>query len=393
MTDYKQKVQERVDAILPELIALSDDIWHHPEYNFQEFHACQAMSEALRHYGFHVTTGVGGITTSVQADYDSGKPGPHIGVFGEFDAVPGMGHSCGHNLMCAMSVGAGEAIRSVIDELGGKVTVFGCPAEEGGGGKIIMLDKGVFRGLDIGMLLHSATDTVVNDKSFSKTMLKVHFYGKRSTAATFPEEGINALLPVIELFNIVHAMRLELPERGNITGVILEGGESSSYIPDHCSAEFTVRSFSMKTKKKLLKRFLDTCEHLAAITNTRFEYEQLSHPYEDIRNNPVIEDLLSANFTALGEEVKPRSTIVDIGSTDMGNITHELPALQSYVGVVPHLRNHSPEFQAAVGSPAGHKTIAVGSKAMAMTAVDVLTHPEYLDQIRAAFREMKAKFE
>ena len=324
--------------------------------------------------------------------YDTGKEGPNIAIFGEFDAVEGMGHSCGHNIMCAISVGAGAALRSVIDELGGKVTVFGCPAEEGGGGKIIMAEHGAFDAVDVGMLLHSSCDTVVNDISYSKTDLRVHFYGKKSHAATWPEEGISALTPVLELFNTLNALRLEIADRGKILGIIRDGGDQAIYIPDHCSAEFTIRSFSMKYKLELVDRFLEICRHLAELTHTRFEYEPIALSYEDIRNNPVLEELLANNFTALGETVKPRDKEMGIGCTDMGNLTHLFPGLQSYVRVGPG-RAHSPEFLASTGSPEGHRAIAVGACALAMTAVDILQDPALLQRIRAAFAEMKARYE
>lgn len=393
MQDYKKKACQRVDEILGDLIGLSDTVWEHPEYNFHEYHACEAMSSLLKKYGFDVETGVGGIETSVKAVYDSQKPGPNIGILGEFDAVPGMGHACGHNLMCAMAVGAGEGLKSVIDEIGGKVTVLGTPAEEGGGGKIIMLKNGAFEGLDIAMILHSANETVVNDISYSRTDLIVDFYGKTAHAATWPEEGVSALNPVIELFNIINSMRLELADRGKILGIISDGGKDPIYIPDHCQAKFTIRSFSMKFKLELLNRFISICEHVAAITNTRFEYTYDGLAYEDIRNNEALEAALEKNFIALGEEVKPRERALGIGCTDMGNVTHEIPGLQSYVKVVPVLRGHTKAFEDACKSPAGHKTIAVGSKAMAMTAVDVITNPALLDSIRTAFMDMKAKYE
>ncbi len=392
MENCKERVCRKVDEILPELASLSDDLWHNPEYNFKEYFACKSMSTLLEKYGLTVETGIGGLETSVKAVYDSGKPGPNIGIFGEFDAVEGMGHSCGHNVMCAISVGAGAAIKEVLDELGGRVTVYGCPAEEGGGGKIIMLENGAFQDVDVGMLLHSACDTVVNDISYSKTDLRVHFYGRKAHAATWPEEGISALNPIIELFNMVNAMRLELADRGKILGIIRDGGEEAIYIPDHCSAEFTIRSFSMKYKLELVDRFLKMCEHLAEITNTRFEYETIALSYEDIRNNPVLEDLLEKNFTALGETVEPRTKEMGIGCTDMGNLTHVFPGLQSYVRVGPG-RAHSPEFLASTGSPEAHKAIAVGAKAMAMTAVDLLQDPEAMARVRKAFADMKARYE
>lgn len=393
VTENKKKVQERVDEILPELIALADKLWQHPEYSFHEYQACQWMSELLGSYGFTVETGVGGIETSVRAVYDSKKPGPNIGILGEFDAVPGMGHSCGHNLMCAMAVGAGAGLKAVIDDLGGKITVLGTPAEEGGGGKVIMLENGAFDGLDVAMLLHSSSETCVNDISYSRTDVRVHFYGKKAHAATWPEEGINALNPIIDLFTIVNSMRLELGERGKILGIIRDGGTDAIYIPDHCSAEFTVRSFDMKFKWELYHRLIKICEHLAEITGTRFEHEFTDLSYEDIRNNPVIEDLLGKNFEALGETLCPRKKEQGIGCTDMGNVTHAVPGLQSYVLAAPGMRVHTPEFEEAVGGPTGHHAIGVGAKAMAMTAVDLLENPELLKAVKQAFQEMKAQYE
>ena len=392
METYQERIRRRVDEILPELSRLSDDLWNNPEYNFKEYFACKSMSALLEKYGFAVETGIGGLETSGKGVYDTGKEGPNIAIFGEFDAVEGMGHSCGHNIMCAISVGAGAALRSVIDELGGKVTVFGCPAEEGGGGKIIMAEHGAFDAVDVGMLLHSSCDTVVNDISYSKTDLRVHFYGKKSHAATWPEEGISALTPVLELFNTLNALRLEIADRGKILGIIRDGGDQAIYIPDHCSAEFTIRSFSMKYKLELVDRFLEICRHLAELTHTRFEYEPIALSYEDIRNNPVLEELLANNFTALGETVKPRDKEMGIGCTDMGNLTHLFPGLQSYVRVGPG-RAHSPEFLASTGSPEGHRAIAVGACALAMTAVDILQDQALLQRIRAAFAEMKARYE
>jgi len=293
----------------------------------------------------------------------------------------------------AVRAPAAIGLKAVIDDLGGKITVLGTPAEEGGGGKILMLDKGAFDGLDIAMLIHSCSDTCVNDISYSRTDVLVHFYGKTSHAATWPEEGISALTPVLQLFNTINAMRLELADRGKIIGIIRDGGSQPIYIPDHCSAEFTIRSFSMKFKWELFHRFIKMCENIAEMTGTRFEYEMVDLSYEDIRNNPVIEDTLADNFAVLGEELKPRLKEQGIGCTDMGNVTHAVPGLQSYVRVVPELRGHTKEFEDACGTKAGHHAIEVAAKAEAMTAVDILTNPELLERIREAFKEMKAKYE
>ncbi|MEL7623842.1 MAG: M20 family metallopeptidase [Clostridiales bacterium] len=391
--DYKEMVQGRIQELMPRLGELADYIHQHPEYNYQEFKSSAAVADCLNQLGFAVEHGYCGLETAVRAVYDSGKPGLNLGFIGEYDAVPGMGHSCGHNLMTPIAIGAAWALKPLADQFGGKITVIGAPAEEGGGGKIVMLERGGFDGLDTAMLIHSASETVVNDISYSRTDVIVDFYGKTSHAATWPEEGVSALTPVLELFNIIQALRLEIADRGKIIGIISKGGEEPIYIPDHCQAKFTVRSFSMKYKWELYHRLIDICSHLAAITGTRFEHQIDGYTYEDIRNNEVLEELLQANFQALGEPVMPRRKELGIGCTDMGDVTHKVPGLQSYIKVVPDLRGHTKEFEDACGSPAGYRAIEVAAKALAMSGADLFTDPRAIERVRRAFREMKAKYE
>lgn len=389
----KERVANEVEAVKEELFEVSDYIHSHPEYCFEEYLSSQILEQHLENHGFRVERGVAGLDTAFRAVYDTGKPGYNIGLFGEYDAVSGLGHACGHNIMGTIALGAGIAVRSVIDEIGGKVSVFGTPAEEGGGGKIIMLEKDVFKGLDAAMILHPASDTVVNDISYSRTDLEVNFYGKTAHAATFPDEGISALNALIQLFNTVNAMGLELMGKGKIIGVITKGGEDPIYIPEHCQAKFTIRSFSMKHKLQLLDRFLDTCRAVAEATRTRFEYQTLGLSYEDIRNNEKIEELLEQNFRRLGETVCPRERELGIGCTDMGNVTHVIPSLQSYIMVAKGMRGHTREFMEAAGDERGKRAILTGAKAMAMTAVDLLASEENMAMVKAAFRRMKDKFE
>lgn len=390
--EQKLKIQQTVYDLMPQLISFSDYIWHHPEYNFHEFKSSSAFAGLLSELGFQVETGIGGLATAVRAEYDSRIPGPHIAFLGEYDAVPGMGHACGHNLIAAMAIGAGAALKSVINETGGKVSVIGTPAEEGGGGKVILLENGVFDDFDAVLILHPANETVVNDISYSKTDLVVDFYGKKAHAATWPEEGVSALTPVLELFNLINAMRLEIADRGKILGVITKGGDEPIMIPDHCQAAFTVRSFDDQYKRHLFDKLIKTCEGLAAITGTRFEYQLTGPIYEDIRNNPVLERILEKNFTELGEIVGPRRKELGIGTTDVGNVTHRIPALQSYIIVAPLLRGHTPEFEAAVGGPLGHETIRIGAAAMAMTAWDLLKDPTLQRELKETFQRMKAQY-
>jgi len=391
--NLKTAVQVRIDEISKELFWLADEIWKNPEYNFQEHRACKAAGALLERHGFTVNTPVAGLETAFEAVWDTGKPGLHIGFFGEYDGVPGMGHACGHNLMAAMAVGAGIGMQSVMEHLTGKISVFGTPAEEGGGGKVIMLEHGAFQDLDAAMIIHSANETVVNDISYSKTDVTVNFHGKKAHAATWPEEGISALDPVLQLFQYIGGMRLRWNGRGTILGVISKGGEEAILIPEHCQAKFTIRSFDRKFKKQILKEFLAACEHIAQMTTTAFDYEMDGYTYEDIRNNPVLERLLADNLKALGETVMPRRRELGIGCTDMGNVTHEIPALQSYIQVVPALRGHTPEFAAACNTEAGNQAILKGAKAMAMTALDLLGSKERCQEMRESFLEMKQQYE
>lgn len=388
----KEEINKEIDKQSKDLIDISKYIHANPEYLFEEYKASEALTAYMDKNGFAVERGICGLPTAFKATYKGSKQGYHVGLFAEYDAVPGLGHGCGHNLMAVMPMGAAVALKAVVDKYGGTISVFGTPAEEGGGGKIIMLDKGAFEGLDAAMILHPANDTVVNDISYSKTDVEVNFYGKTSHAATFPDRGISALNPVIQLFNMINAMKLELMEKGKILGVITRGGVEPIHIPDHCTARFTIRSFDMKFKLGLVDRFERLCKSIAEATGTTCDVKILGLPYEDIRNNETIEHLLEENFTALGETVKPREKELGIGCTDMGNVTHVLPALQSYIKVVEGAKGHTVEFMDACGDERGEKALMTGSKAMAMTTIDLMLTEGMMDRARRDFKAMENRF-
>lgn len=389
----KKEIGQSIEEHGEELWKLARYLWENPEYNFKEVKSSRAIRELLESCGFAVEKGICGLDTAFQGVYDSGMPGPHIGFLAEYDAVPGMGHACGHNLMAAMAVGAGVGVKSVIHRLGGKLSVFGTPAEEGGGGKVIMLEKGAFQGLDGAMILHSANETVVSDISYSKTDLIVEYHGKGAHGATWPEEGNSALDPLLHLFQYIGGQRLRWNGRGTILGVITNGGRDPIHIPDFCQAKFTVRSFDKRFKETILQEFLEAGQLLGTMTGTRFRYEWDGYTYEDIRNNGELEKLLEKNLKDLGETVMPRRKDLGIGCTDVGNLTHVLPALQSYIQVVPELRGHTKEFEEACGSMAGKRAVLVGAKAMAFTAADLLSSPKALEKVKQSFGEMKKRYE
>lgn len=388
INNFKNKVKEIIENKKDELIEIEKYIYDNPETCFEEYKAVAKLSEYMSKNGFEVEKNLAGLETAFKAIYKSKKEGLNIGICAEYDALE-MGHACGHNLMAGMSVGAAVAVKEVIDEIGGTITLIGTPAEEGGGGKIIILENGGFDGLDAAMILHPASDTVVNDISYSTTTVEVNFYGVESHAATFPYEGISALNALIQVFNIVNGLRHELMERGKILGIITKGGDDPIMMPKHAQGKFAIRSFDAKLQRELVDRFISICENVAKITNTKFEYNTVGLTYESIKNNETIENLLEENFKALGEIVKPRERELGIGCTDMGNVTRKIPALQSYVKVQEGARGHSQLFLEACGDERGIKALLVGAKAMAMTSIDLLCSKENVQKMNENFEEMK----
>ena len=388
---FKSKVKKIIDNKKDELIEIEKYIYDNPETCFNEHKAVAKLIEYMEKNEFEIERNLAGLDTAFKAVYRSEKDGLNIGICAEYDALE-MGHACGHNLMAGMSVGAVVAIKGVIDEIGGTITLIGTPAEEGGGGKIIILEKGGFDELDAAMILHPASDTVVNDISYSTTTVEVNFYGIESHAATFPYEGISALNALIQVFNIVNGLRHELMERGKILGIITKGGDDPIMMPKHAQGKFAIRSFDAKFQRDLLNRFISICQDVAKITNTKFEYNTVGLTYESIKNNETIESLLEDNFKELGEVVKPRERELGIGCTDMGNVTRKIPALQSYVKVQEGTRGHTKEFLEACGDERGEKALIIGAKAMAMTSIDLLCNGDNVKKMNDDFEEMKKKY-
>lgn len=397
VNELKQLVQEIVDENKEDIIKIEKYIHDNPEYAYEEFKACNILVKYLEGQGFNVEKGACDIATAFKATYKGSKEGYNIGIIGEYDAFRELGHACGHNLMAGMAIGAGVALKQVVDKVGGTVTVFGTPAEESGGAKVLMLERGAFKGIDAAMTIHSANETVVNDVSISKTDFEIHFYKKdlKDIEEKTPKENIDIITSIIDLINKIGDKKVEAVDP-KLVGMALRGIENTK--EDHYSARFRVRAFEKKTKEEILENLYKLCELIADATNTRFEhniaieYGHPHQPYEDIRNNETIEELLKKNFITLGEDVKPRDSLLSIGCTDVGNVTHEIPALQSYIKVCENLRVHTPEFTEACGDERGEKAVIVGAKAMAMTAVDLLCSKENMDSVNKNFQEMKKKF-
>ncbi len=387
----KSRVVAEVDARRDELIRISDTIHANPELAFQEFEAAALLTSVLERGGFAVQRGVAGLETAFVASYTSQKGDrPVVAFLAEYDALAGLGHACGHNIIGTASVGAALAVQSVLDEVAGTVQVAGTPAEEGGAGKVIMAEAGVFDGLDVALMVHPSTCTVTRRGSLACYDLKMEFFGQAAHAAGSPDKGINALDACILTYNNISALRQQLADDVRLHGIITHGGAAPNIIPDYAAAEFLVRAAEKDDALVVLGKVEDCARAGALAAGAEVKLTRGEKYYANMVPSTVLADLFEANLTALGREVQLPEPDERMGSTDMGNVSHIVPALHAYVAIAPdEVAGHSPEFRAAAASPEGHVGLLDAAKALAMTAVDLFSNPELVD---AAWKEHRTRF-
>ena len=389
--ELKARVEAEVDARRNELIRISDTIHANPELAFQEFEAVTLLTSVLEREGFKVQRGVAGLETAFVASYTSPKGDrPVIALLAEYDALAELGHACGHNIIGTASLGAGLAVRSVLDELPGTIQVVGTPGEEGEGGKIIMVEKGVFDGVDAAMMVHPSTRTLTRRTSLACYELKMEFFGQAAHAAASPDKGINALDACVLTYNNISALRQQLTDDVRIHGIITNGGSAPNIIPDYTAAEFLVRAAEKDVALAVLAKVEDCARAGALAAGAEVKLTRGDQYYANMVPNSVLADLFEANLTLLGRELQAAEPHERMGSTDMGNVSHVVPALHPYIAIAPEeVAGHSPEFRAASVSPEGHAGLLDAAKALAMTAVDLFLNPDLVD---AAWQEHRARF-
>jgi amidohydrolase len=387
----KSRVMAEVDARRDELIRTSDTIHANPELAFQEFEAVAILTSILEQAGFTVQRGVAGLETAFAASYVSQKGDrPVVALLAEYDALARLGHACGHNIIGVASVGAALAVQSVLDQLPGTIQVVGTPAEEGGAGKVIMAEAGVFEGVDVAMMVHPSTRTMTRRDSLACYELKMEFFGQAAHAAASPDKGINALDACVLAYNNISALRQQLTDDVRIHGIITHGGSASNIIPDYTAAEFLVRAEEKDHALAVLDKVKDCARAGALATGAEVKLTRTETYYANMVPSTVLADLFDANLTALGREVQLPEPNERMGSTDMGNVSHVVPALHPYIAIAPEeVAGHSPEFRAAAVSPEGHAGLLDAAKALAMTAIDLFSNPELVD---AAWEEHRACF-
>ncbi len=384
----KARIGEAVDGLADELERLSHRIHDHPELAFKEEKAHAWLTEFLDRHGASVERGVGGLPTAFRATIPGGGPGPTLAIMCEYDALPGIGHACGHNVIATAGAGAGAALAVALagTPFTGQVQVIGTPAEEGGAGKVRLMEAGVFRGVDAAMMIHGRSGTRAWRPSLGIIKVRAEFFGKAAHASSWPWRGVNALNAVIQLFVSLDQMRQHLRPDARVHGIIVKGGEQPNIIPEYTSADFYLRSLDRAYCGELLRRFRECAEGAAVATGCRATVTPDPTVHDPLRPNAAMAELFRKNLELIGVPEDPEDPEAGYGSTDCGNVSQAIPTIHPYVRISPDgVPGHSREFAEWARSPMARAGIVTGAKALAMTALDLLTSPEALARARKDF--------
>jgi amidohydrolase len=382
----KAALASAVLAQQDDLRAFALDLHAHPELAFQEHRSAAALTRALREAGFDVETPVAGLDTAFVARHRFGPGGPRIALLAEYDALPGIGHACGHNLISAAALGAARALTEALEADTGELLVIGTPAEEGGGGKIIMLEHGVFDDVDAALMFHPGARTMTVRGSLAATRITMRFHGKAAHAAAAPHLGINALDACIGTFNAINALRQHVRDETRIHGIISHGGDAANITPAYAEAKFSVRHRRFAYVQELKERVEACARGAASAVGATVEFEE-GLAYAERRVNHVLAERFGAHLEAQGERVLPPPEVGGVGSSDFGNLSQRLPALHPYVAMVPEGTSaHTPEFAAAAASEHGMRAMRLAATALAQTVAELLTSPTLLEAVKHDFR-------
>ena len=384
----KTQVTEAVDGLADELERLSLQIHANPELCFKEEKAHGWLTEFLEKRGLRVERGVGGLPTAFRATVPGAGPGPRIAIMAEYDALPGIGHACGHNVIATAGAGAGAALAVALGTLpfAGEIQVIGTPAEEGGAGKVRLMDAGVFRDVDAAMMIHGRGGTRVWRPSLGIIKVKAEFFGTAAHASSWPWRGVNALNAVIQLFVALDAMRQHVRPDARLHGIIVNGGEQPNIIPEYTRADFYLRALDRDYCGELLRRFQAAAEGAATATGCRVAVTAEPTVHEPLKPNATMARLFEANLERIGFPEDPEDAEAGYGSTDCGNVSQALPTIHPYIRISPDgVPGHSRAFAEWARSPMARAGMVAGAKALALTALDLLASPQALQEAKADF--------
>ena len=381
MRAIKDELRHMVDARRDALVELSHRVHAANEIRFEERRSSSLVADALASAGFEVQTGVCDLETAFVATAGSGPM--TIGICAEYDALPGIGHACGHNIIAAAAAGTGMALAPVADDLGITVRVLGTPAEESGGGKILMLDGGAFDGVHAAMMVHPSPEERVHVDCLAVAHFEVRYHGKEAHASSYPERGLNAADALTVAQVAIGLLRQHFNPFDQAHGIVVKGGEAPNIVPAHCSARFYVRARDMHALGQLRAR-VDRCFDAGALaTGTRMEMEEESPPYSEFTPDLEMGEIYRRNAEAIGRNF-PSLPPIKSGSTDMANVSLRMPTIHPMMEIEARgASNHQPEFTAACITDSADRAVRDGALAMALTVVDLAGTPAVRDRLLA----------
>ncbi|HET6949501.1 MAG TPA: M20 family metallopeptidase [Acidimicrobiales bacterium] len=371
LSDAKSRLAAEIDRRAGLLVDVSHQIHAHPETNYQERFAHDLLTGVLEGEGLAVTRSARGVETAFEAE--AGESGPRIAVVCEYDALPGIGHACGHNVIAAAGLGAGLAAAALAGELGGRVVVVGSPAEEGGGGKIRLIDGGTFSDVDAALMVHPADADLTAMDVVALHQAEVTYTGEAAHAAAAPHRGRNALDAAVLGYVNVAALRQHIEPGERLHGIITHGGDRPNIVPALARAEWIIRSPTVAGLEVLRHRFLDCLRAGAAAAGCEMDVRWTEPVYADMIDNQAIVERYRANARALGRVVCPPSRAGRVvGSTDMGNVSYAVPSIHPMIRVAPPgVPIHTPAFAGFAAGPEGDQAVLDGAKALAFTVADL----------------------
>lgn len=381
----KDMVTGAVEELRAPLIALSRDLYDHPELSLQETRSSGLLQERLKDEGFEVKSGVAGLPTAFVAVRRGGRPGPRVAFLAEYDALPGIGHACGHNIIAAAGLGAGLALARVAHLLPGEIVVIGTPAEETVGGKCIMVREGLFEGIDAALMVHPGSEWRVEADSLACISLEVVFTGRESHAVAWPERGINALDALIQLFVAIDMLLKRLGRDVRIPGVILDGGVRPNIVPARAVGHFTLRAPDSRTRDRVREDFERTVDGVARATGCGVSIRATDEPYDDLVTNRTMASIFRRylNDAGITTVEGPRA---HKGSLDMGNVSRVVPSVHPFVAICDaETPSHSEPFARATIGPRGEAALMISVRALSLTGLDLMTRPDLLGEVKSEF--------
>jgi amidohydrolase len=387
VAQLKREVCEAVEAMREALVEMSRSIHAEPELAFEEHRASALLADALRDAGLDVQRGVAGLETAFSAEFGPSEA-PCVALLAEYDALPGLGHACGHNLIATAGVGAGLALAKLASRLPGRVRVLGTPAEEHGCGKELMARAGAFDGVDAAMMIHPSGVNLVSMPCIAMAELEVVYRGQAAHAAAMPERGVNALDAMMLAYQAVAALRQHIGRNERIHGIVTDGGQAPNVVPERTAGRFYVRASDFQALAPLKARVEACFRAGATATGCEVEVHWGQADYRDILFNEPLASAFQANAEQLGREFFPWEKLPASvqGSTDMGNVSYRVPSIHPMLAASPlHVTIHNAEFEKWAGSEMGDAAALDGAKALAMTALDFFTDADLRERAWALF--------